>query len=260
MSMITVGKENSTSIDLYYEDHGTGSPVVLIHGWPLSGASWEKQTAALLQVGHRVIAYDRRGFGRSSKPAVGYNYDTFAADLDSCRVLVNNAGGAFGMAPIASADDGDWQRMYDVNVLGTLRMTRALLPKLVASGDGVIVNLTSTAALTAYEGGAGYVAAKHAQRALSETLRLELCGEPVRVTQVAPGMVKTEEFSLVRFGGDQARADAVYAGVPGPLSADDIADCITWAVTRPWNVNIDSIVVRPRAQAAQHKVHRETTS
>jgi NADP-dependent 3-hydroxy acid dehydrogenase YdfG len=186
--------------------------------------------------------------------------DAFAANLDSCRVLVNNAGGAFGLAPIASADDADWQRMYDVNVLGTLRMTRALLPKLVASGDGVIVNLTSTAALTAYEGGAGYVAAKHAQRALSETLRLELCGEPVRVTQVAPGMVKTEEFSLVRFGGDQARADAVYAGVPGPLSADDIADCITWAVTRPWNVNIDSIVVRPRAQAAQHKVHRETTS
>jgi NADP-dependent 3-hydroxy acid dehydrogenase YdfG len=183
--------------------------------------------------------------------------DAFAANLDSCRVLVNNAGGAFGLAPIASADDADWQRMYDVNVLGTLRMTRALLPKLVASGDGVIVNLTSTAALTAYEGGAGYVAAKHAQRALSETLRLELCGEPVRVTQVAPGMVKTEEFSLVRFGGDQARADAVYAGVPGPLSADDIADCITWAVTRPWNVNIDSIVVRPRAQAAQHKVHRE---
>jgi NADP-dependent 3-hydroxy acid dehydrogenase YdfG len=186
--------------------------------------------------------------------------DAFAANLDSCRVLVNNAGGAFGLAPIASADDADWQRMYDVNVLGTLRMTRALLPKLVASGDGVIVNLTSTAALTAYEGGAGYVAAKHAQRALSETLRLELCGEPVRVTQVAPGMVKTEEFSLVRFGGDQARADAVYAGVPGPLSADDIADCITWAVTRPWNVNIDSIVVRPRAQAAQHKVHRETKS
>ena len=186
--------------------------------------------------------------------------DAFAAELDSCRVLVNNAGGAFGMAPIASADDADWQRMYDVNVLGTLRMTRALLPKLVASGDGVIVNLTSTAASTAYEGGAGYVAAKHAQRALSETLRLELCGEPVRVTQVAPGMVKTEEFSLVRFGGDQARADAVYAGVPGPLSADDVADCIAWAVTRPWNVNIDSIVVRPRAQAAQHKVHRETTS
>ena len=183
----------------------------------------------------------------------------FVAGLDDCRVLVNNAGGAFGLDPIESADEADWQRMYDVNVLGTLRMTQALLPKLVASGDGVVVNLTSTAAFTPYEGGAGYVAAKHAQRALSETLRLELCGQPVRVTQVAPGMVKTEEFSLVRFGGDSARADAVYAGVPGPLSADDVADCIAWAVTRPWNVNIDTIVVRPRAQAAQHKVHREQT-
>ena len=186
--------------------------------------------------------------------------DAFAADLDGCRVLVNNAGGALGFAAIADATDSDWQRMYDVNVLGTLRMTRALLPQLVASGDGVVVNLTSTAAFTAYEGGAGYVAAKHAQRALSETLRLELFGQPVRVTQVAPGMVHTEEFSLVRFGGDQARADAVYAGVPGPLSADDVADCIAWAVTRSWNVNIDTIVVRPRAQAAHHKVQREPTS
>jgi NADP-dependent 3-hydroxy acid dehydrogenase YdfG len=183
--------------------------------------------------------------------------DAFAADVGDCRVLVNNAGGAFGLDPVASADDADWQRMYDVNVLGTLRMTRALLPKLVESGDGVVANVTSTAAFTPYEGGAGYVAAKHAERALSETLRLELCGQPVRVVEVAPGMVKTEEFSLTRFGGDAARAESVYAGVPGPLSADDVADCIVWAVTRPWNVNIDSIVVRPRAQAAQHKVHRE---
>ena len=183
--------------------------------------------------------------------------DAFAAGLDSCRVLVNNAGGALGVDPIASAKDADWQRMYDVNVLGTLRMTRALLPKLVASGDGVVVTVTSTAGLTAYEGGGGYVAAKHAERALADTLRLELCGEPVRVVQVAPGMVATEEFSLVRLGGDAAKAKAVYAGVPGPLSADDVADCIAWAVTRPWNVNIDSIVVRPRAQAANHKLHRE---
>ncbi|HET7530128.1 MAG TPA: SDR family NAD(P)-dependent oxidoreductase [Mycobacteriales bacterium] len=186
--------------------------------------------------------------------------DAFARDLGECRVLVNNAGGAFGLDPIASADEGDWQRMFDVNVLGTLRMTRALLPALLASGDGVVVNVTSTAAFTPYEGGAGYVAAKYAERALSETLRLELCGEPVRVVEVAPGMVKTEEFSLVRFDGDADRAEKVYAGVPGPLSADDVADCISWAVTRPWNVNIDSIVVRPRAQAAQHKVYREQTS
>ena len=177
--------------------------------------------------------------------------------LDSCAVLVNNAGGAFGLDPIASANDDDWQRMYDVNVLGTLRVTRALLPKLIASGDGVIVNVTSTAGHGVYEGGAGYTAAKHAEHALNDTLRLELCGQPVRVTEIAPGMVKTEEFSLVRLG-DQGRADAVYAGVPGPLSADDVADCISWVVTRPWNVNIDTLVVRPRAQAAQYKVHRES--
>ena len=178
--------------------------------------------------------------------------------LTSCRVLVNNAGGAFGLEPIATASDDDWRRMYDVNVLGTLRVTRALLPRLIDSGDGVVVTVTSTAAGIVYEGGAGYTAAKHAERALSETLRLELCGEPVRVVEVAPGMVKTEEFSLVRFGGDQERADAVYAGVPGVLVADDVADCIAWAVTRPAHVNIDLLVVKPRAQAAQHRVHRES--
>jgi NADP-dependent 3-hydroxy acid dehydrogenase YdfG len=178
--------------------------------------------------------------------------------VPACRVLVNNAGGAFGLEPIAAASDDDWQRMYDVNVLGTMRVTRALLPKLIESGDGVVVNVTSTAGLGVYEGGAGYAAAKHGEHALAETLRLELCGEPVRVVEIAPGMVKTDEFSLVRFAGDQARADAVYAGVPGVLVADDIADCIAWTVTRPWNVNIDLMVVRPRAQAAQHKVHRES--
>jgi NADP-dependent 3-hydroxy acid dehydrogenase YdfG len=182
-----------------------------------------------------------------------------AEAVDGCAVLVNNAGGAIGLDPIAQSNDDDWQRMYDVNVLGTLRVTRALLPQLVASGDGVVVNVTSTAGHGVYEGGAGYCAAKHAERAMTETLRLELCGQPVRVTEVAPGMVKTDEFSLVRFGGDAERAESVYAGVPGPLSADDVADCIAWVVTRPWNVNIDSMIVRPRAQAAQHKVHRETS-
>jgi NADP-dependent 3-hydroxy acid dehydrogenase YdfG len=177
--------------------------------------------------------------------------------LSTCRVLVNNAGGAFGLAPIAAADDDDWQQMYDVNVLGSMRVTRALLPLLIDSGDGVVVNVTSTAGHGVYEGGAGYNAAKAGQRAMTEVLRLELCGQPVRVTEIAPGMVKTEEFSLVRFDGDQQRADAVYAGVPGVLVADDIADCIAWTVTRPWHVNIDSMIVRPRAQAAQHKVHRE---
>ena len=183
--------------------------------------------------------------------------DTLRESLTACRVLVNNAGGAFGLSPVAEADDDDWQGMFDVNVMGTMRMTRALLPLLVESGDGVVVNVTSTAGHAAYEGGAGYNAAKYGAHALTEALRLELCGEPVRVIEVAPGMVKTEEFSLVRFDGDQTRADAVYAGVPGPLVADDVADCIAWTVTRPAHVNIDLMIVRPRAQAAQHKVHRE---
>ncbi len=182
----------------------------------------------------------------------------FAAEIGSCRVLVNNAGGALGLEPVAAADESRWRAMYDVNVLGTMRMTKALLPRLVDSGDGVVVTVTSTAGHGVYEGGGGYTAAKHAERALVETLRLELCGQPVRVTEIAPGMVKTEEFSLVRFDGDQERADAVYAGVPGVLVADDVADCISWVVTRPWHVNIDSLTVRPRAQAAQHKVHRES--
>jgi NADP-dependent 3-hydroxy acid dehydrogenase YdfG len=182
----------------------------------------------------------------------------FADAVAACRVLVNNAGGAFGLAPVAQASADDWQRMYDVNVLGTMRVTRALLPRLIDSGDGVIVNVTSTAGHGVYEGGGGYTAAKYGEHALTETLRLELCGEPVRIVEIAPGMVKTDEFSLVRFDGNQARADAVYAGVPGVLVAEDVADCIAWTVTRPWNVNIDLMVVRPRAQAAAHKVHRES--
>jgi NADP-dependent 3-hydroxy acid dehydrogenase YdfG len=185
---------------------------------------------------------------------------SLADSIDTCSVLVNNAGGAFGLTPIAAADDSDWQRMWDVNVMGTMRMTRALLPKLEASGDGVVVNLTSTAGHGAYENGGGYIAAKHAEHGLSETLRLEVFGKPIRVVEVAPGMVATEEFSLNRLGGDEEKAAAVYAGVPGPLSAEDVADCIAWAATRPWNVNIDLLVVRPRAQAAAHKVYRESAT
>lgn len=172
-------------------------------------------------------------------------------------LLVNNAGGAQGLDPVASGAVDDWQWMYDVNVLGTLRMTKALLPALEASGAGTIVTVGSTAAFTVYEGGGGYTAAKHAQNALVGTLRLELSGKPVRVMEIDPGMVRTDEFSLKRFGGDQARADAIYEGVKEPLTADDIADLITFMATRPHHVNIDRLVVRPIAQAAQHKVHRE---
>jgi NADP-dependent 3-hydroxy acid dehydrogenase YdfG len=172
-------------------------------------------------------------------------------------LLVNNAGGARGGDPVETGSVEDWQWMYDVNVLGTLRVTKALLPALEASGRGTIVTVGSTAAFTPYEGGGGYVAAKHAETALVGTLRLELCGRPVRVIEIDPGMVRTDEFALNRFGGDRGRADSVYAGVSEPLVADDIADCIAWAATRPQHVNVDRLVVRPIAQAAQHKVHRE---
>ncbi|MFF0313343.1 SDR family oxidoreductase [Micromonospora sp. NPDC005252] len=171
-------------------------------------------------------------------------------------LLVNNAGGARGLDLVESGSVADWQWMYDVNVLGTLRVTQALLPALEASGSGTIVVVSSTAGLTVYEGGGGYTAAKHAQTAIAGTLRLELCGRPLRVIEIDPGMVKTDEFGLVRFEGDAERAAAVYAGVPGPLVAEDVADCIAWCATRPEHVNIDRLVVRPRAQAAQHKVHR----
>lgn len=180
-----------------------------------------------------------------------------AAAVPSCAALVNNAGMAVGMDSIATGRVDDWQAMFDVNVLGVLRMTRALLPRLVESGDGIVVNVGSIAGHIVYEGGGGYTAAKHGLTALTGTLRLELCGQPVRVTEIAPGMVRTAEFSLKRLGNDPARADQVYEGVAEPLTAEDIADCIEWVVTRPSHMDIDLLVVKPRAQAAAHKVHRE---
>ncbi|GIM92354.1 SDR family oxidoreductase [Paractinoplanes toevensis] len=183
---------------------------------------------------------------------------TVVAGLDGeLTLLVNNAGGARGLDPVATGGVDDWQWMYDVNVLGTLRVTKALLPALEQSGRGTIVTIGSTAAFTVYEGGGGYTAAKHAQNALVGTLRLELSGKPVRVTEIDPGMVRTDEFSLNRFDGDQAKADSIYDGVKEPLVADDIADCVAFMATRPHHVNIDRLVIRPLAQAAQHKVHRE---
>jgi NADP-dependent 3-hydroxy acid dehydrogenase YdfG len=172
------------------------------------------------------------------------------------HVLVNNAGGAKGLDPIENADVEDWRWMYEVNVLGTLRVTKALVPALVASGAGHVVLIGSTAGHGVYEGGAGYAGPKHAIAAFAQTLRLELNGRPVRVTEVAPGMVKTDEFALVRFAGDSTKAAKVYDGVAEPLTADDIADTVSWAVTRPPHVNIDLIVVRPLAQASNYKVHR----
>ena len=175
---------------------------------------------------------------------------------DRLDVLVNNAGGAFGTSYVAEADSDEWRRMFEVNVIGLMQVTRALLPALVASGAGTILNVGSTAGRVAYEGGAGYTAAKHGTQVVNETLRLELYDQPVRVMEIAPGMVRTDEFALVRFNGDEAKADAVYAGVAEPLTADDIADAITWMITRPAHVSVDEMVIRPKAQAAQHKVHR----
>ncbi len=172
-------------------------------------------------------------------------------------VLVNNAGGAFEANEVAHGDPEAWRRTYDVNVVGLMQVTRALLPALLASGDGVVLNVGSTAGRVAYETGASYTAAKHGTKVVTETLRLELVGQPVRVCEIAPGMVRTDEFAMVRFGGDAEKAAGVYAGVAEPLVAEDVAEAITWMVTRPSHVNIDELVIRPRAQAAQHKVHRE---
>jgi NADP-dependent 3-hydroxy acid dehydrogenase YdfG len=171
-------------------------------------------------------------------------------------VLVNNAGGAFGADPVENADLEQWRAMYEINVVGTVRVTRALLPLLEASGAGTVVMLGSTAGFVTYEGGGGYTAAKHAEKAVADTLRLELNGRPIRVIDISPGMVRTDEFALTRFGGDADKAAAVYEGVAEPLVAEDIADVVTFAVTRPHHVNIDRLVIRPLAQAAQHKVHR----
>jgi NADP-dependent 3-hydroxy acid dehydrogenase YdfG len=179
-----------------------------------------------------------------------------AASLDDVAVLVNNAGGAIGVEPVEKADPADWLAMYETNVLGVLRVTQALLPALERGAGGHVVVTGSIAGHTVYEGGAGYTAAKHGATAVVETLRLELNGRPVRVTEIAPGMVHTEEFSLVRYRGDAEAAERVYAGVDQPLTADDVADCIAFAVTRPAHVNVDLLVVKPLAQAAPHRVAR----
>jgi NADP-dependent 3-hydroxy acid dehydrogenase YdfG len=179
-----------------------------------------------------------------------------AAELDDVAVLVNNAGGAIGVEPIESADPADWQQMFETNVLGVLRVTQALLPALERGTGGHVVVTGSIAGHLVYEGGAGYTAAKHGATAFVETLRLELNGRPVRITEIAPGMVHTEEFSLVRLRGDAEAAAKVYSGVDAPLTAEDIADCIAFAVTRPAHVNVDLLIVKPLAQAAPHKVAR----
>ncbi|GAB4100876.1 SDR family oxidoreductase [Sinomonas halotolerans] len=222
----------------------------------------------LVDAGYSVLAVARRR-ERLEGLAARTGCDILAADITddadvariaeaagSVEVLVNNAGGARGVESIAEADLEKWRWMYEVNVVGTVRVTKALLPALRASGGDVVV-VSSIAADVSYPGGGGYCAAKHAERVVSETLRLELVGEKVRIIDIAPGLVHTEEFSLRRLGGNQEAADRVYAGVPDPLTADDVAECIVWTVQRPRHVNIDRLVVKPVAQAAPHLVHRD---
>ncbi|GAA2937389.1 SDR family NAD(P)-dependent oxidoreductase [Streptomyces thioluteus] len=210
--------------------------------------------AELTGAGHRAVAYELDVTDRAAVDV----FALFLDDLGPVEVLVNNAGGALGTDPVATADPADWQAMYEVNVLGTLHVTQALLP-LWKTSPGTVVIVSSTAGLGTYEGGGGYVAAKHGAHAMAETLRLELNGLPVRVIEIAPGMVRTDEFALNRFRGDEDRAAAVYAGVSEPLTAEDVAETIAWAVTRPPHVNVDLLVLRPRAQASNYKVHRETS-
>ncbi|MEU2771853.1 SDR family NAD(P)-dependent oxidoreductase, partial [Streptomyces sp. NPDC007162] len=204
----------------------------------------------LTEAGHEATAYPLDVTDRAA-------VDEFATAFRTIAVLVNNAGGALGADPVATGDPADWRTMYETNVIGTLNVTQALLPKLEASGDGTVVVVSSTAGHGTYEGGGGYVAAKHGAHVLAETLRLEIVGKPVRVIEIAPGMVRTDEFALTRFGGDEEKAAKVYEGVAEPLTADDVAETIAWTVSRPSHVNVDLLVLRPRAQASNTKVHRE---
>ena len=211
------------------------------------GARREDRLQALAQeLGGRAIRLDVTD---------AESVERFCGAVPDCRVLVNAAGGAMGRDHIADASDEDWMWMYDANVMGSMRMTRALLPALEASGDGHVVMVGSIAGYEAYIGGGGYNAAKFAVRAFTKVLRQELLGKPIRVTEIAPGMVKTE-FSLVRLRGDERGAEAVYAGMT-PLSAEDVADCVAFAVTRPSHVNIDTLVVLARDQSGAVTVHRE---
>jgi len=246
-------------------DHRHGEPRVAV----VTGASagiGEATARILAAQGFHVVAVARRADRINALVAeIGGTavvadvtddaaVDELAAGLHRVDVLINNAGGAKGLEPVAEADLEHWRWMWETNVLGTLRVTRALLPKLIDSGDGLVVTVTSIAAMEIYDGGSGYTAAKHAQGALHRTLRGELLGKPVRLTEIAPGAVETE-FSLVRFDGDQQRADSVYHGIT-PLTAADVAEVIGFVTSRPSHVNLDQIIIRPRDQASAGRFNR----
>ena len=226
---------------------------------------------ALANEGYRVIAAARRterleDLAAQDERILPWELDVTNQDSVDClaaklaeldlTVFVANAGGAFDGEPVISADVDSWIKTFDVNVVGAVRTIKAALPHLIKSGRGTIVITSSTAGRIVYENGGSYTAAKHGTTALAETLRLELAGEPVRVIELAPGMVKTEEFAVKRFGGDEEKAAKIYAGVAEPLTSDDVAEAVRWSVSLPHYFNVDLMVIRPLAQAAQHKVHR----
>jgi NADP-dependent 3-hydroxy acid dehydrogenase YdfG len=207
----------------------------------------------------RQVAEETGGLGLPLDVTEASSVEAFAAEVERAAgridLLVNNAGLALGLDPVDAIDDEDVIRMWETNVLGLLRMTRAALPLIRRSGAGHVINIGSVAGFDNYRGGAGYTSTKHAVRAITQTLRLELNGEPIRVTEIAPGMTDTE-FGQVRFKGDEERARGTYRGLT-PLSAEDIAACVAFAATRPPHVDIDYMVVRPVAQAASWLVARE---
>ncbi len=220
----------------------------------LAGLGFDVVVGARREDRLRTVAEDIGARWKVLDVSDSKSVERFCAEIGECRVLVNNAGGALGLDRIEDADVDEWRAMYEVNVLGTLRMTKKLLPLLEASGDGHVVTVGSIAGYEPYVGGAGYNAAKFAARAFARVLRMELLGRPVRVSEIDPGMVETE-FSTVRFHGDVERAKALYRGMT-PLSADDVAECIAFVVTRPPHVNIDTLVVLARDQSGASTVYR----
>ena len=220
----------------------------------LAAAGFEVVAAARRLERCEQVAHDVGGRALRLDVADPDSVAQLAEALPEVSVLVNNAGGALGLEPVAEADEENWRQMYETNVLGVMRVTKALLPALERSGDGHVVVIGSVAGVEVYPGGAGYTAAKHAANAVARTLRLELLGKPIRVSEVAPGMVETE-FSLTRFGGDEAKASKVYEGTT-PLSAEDVADAIAYVVTRPSHVDVDYLSIKPTTQATARDVHR----
>lgn len=227
----------------------------------LASEGWDVIAVARRGDSLRELAESAKQVGECVRPLV-LDITTDAVEqkltdaLERCDLVVNVAGGAFGDEWVEQARIDDWRWTFEVNVVGALQVTQALIPLLRESRDGTVVLVTSTASLTAYEGGGAYCAAKHAQHVLGRTLRLELCGDPIRVVEVAPGMVHTAEFSLNRYRGDGTKVENAYRGMT-PLNARDVADAIAWAVAQPSHVNVDLIVLRPLDQAAQHKINRQ---